>query len=266
LKRQIKKIALLIVAILGVNCVNAQTDFSIHLGMLFPQGDFAESRMDNGQVAWGDKTNRGGAGLGFDAGMKFRFNIPSVKGLGIIASADFFLNMPNDDVKDWKEDLISELEKEEYLDEFSIAIPHYINVPIMVGLNYEYGINDNIKIWGEGALGLNIGTLTSFKQSFIGTAEEYDYYYGHWYDVDVEETVKYSYSINTSLAFQFGAGFMLNDKYSLGVHYYSLGSQKIKGEAMLEEIYDGESSIEDERFTFKRINPGMLTIRFGLHF
>ena len=59
---------------------------------------------------------------------------------------------------------------------------------------------------------------------------------------------------------------MLNDKYSLGVHYYSLGSQKIKGEAMLEEIYDGESSIEDERFTFKRINPGMLTIRLGLHF
>ena len=102
MKRQIKKIALLIVAILGVNSVNAQTDFSIHLGMLFPQGDFAESRIDNGQVAWGDKTNRGGAGLGFDAGMKFRFNIPSVKGLGIIASADFFLNMPNDDVKDWK--------------------------------------------------------------------------------------------------------------------------------------------------------------------
>ncbi len=258
--RKLKTLVLVaIFAIIGMYQSNAQTDFSIHLGMLFPQGDFAESRMDNGQVAWGDKTNRGGAGLGFDAGMKFRFNIPSVKGLGIIASADFFLNMPNDDVKDWKEDLISELEKEEYyfVDEFSIAMPHYINVPIMVGLNYEYGINDNIKIWGEGALGLNIGTLTSFKQSFIGT---------DWYDVDVEKTMKYSYNINTSLAFQFGAGFMFNDKYSLGVHYYSLGSQKIIAEAMWEGINGSYSYIDEERFTFGRINPRMLTIRLGYRF
>ena len=266
MKRQIKKIALLIIAILGVNCANAQTDFSIHLGLLFPQGDFAESRMDKGQVAWGSKTDRAGAGLGFDAGLKFRFNVPSVKGLGIIASADFFLNMPNDDVNDWKEDMISELEEEEALDEFSIAMPHYINIPIMVGLNYEYGINDNIKIWGEGALGLNIGTLTSLKQSVSGTYEEYDYYYDYYYDVDFEETVKYSYNTNTSLAFQFGAGFMFNDKYSLGVHYYSLGSQKIKSEAMMEGIYDGDSDIDEERFTFGRINPRMLTIRLGLHF
>lgn len=266
MKRQIKKIALLIIAILGVNSVNAQTDFSIHLGMLFPQGDFAESRMDKGQVAWLDKTDRAGAGLGFDAGMKFRFNVPSVKGLGIIASADFFLNMPNDDVKDWKEDMISELEEEDELDEFSVAIPHYINVPIMVGLNYEYGINDNIKIWGEGALGLNIGTLTSLKQSVSGIDERYNYEYDYYNYFDFEETVKYSYNTNTSLAFQFGAGFMFNDKYSLGVHYYSLGSQKIKGKATFEEIYDGESDIDDERFTFKSINPGMLTIRLGLHF
>jgi hypothetical protein len=69
MKRQIKKIALLIVAILGVNYANAQTDVSIHLGMLFPQGDFAESRMNNGQVAWASKTDRAGAGLGFDAGL-----------------------------------------------------------------------------------------------------------------------------------------------------------------------------------------------------
>ena len=168
MKRQIKKIALLIIAILGVNCANAQTDFSIHLGLLFPQGDFAESRMDKGQVAWGYKTDRAGAGLGFDAGLKFRFNVPSVKGLGFITTADFFLNMPNDDVKDWKEDYISEMEEYSGVDEFSIAIPHYINIPIMVGLNYEYEIKDNIKFWGEGALGLNIGALTNYKQSIIG--------------------------------------------------------------------------------------------------
>lgn len=253
MKRQIKKIALLIVAILGVNYANAQKDVSIHLGMLFPQGDFAESRMNNGQVAWLDKTDRAGAGLGFDAGLKFRFNLPSVKGLGFITTADFFLNMPNDDVKDWKEDYISEMEEYSDVYEFSIAIPHYINIPIMVGLNYEYEIKDNIKFWGEGALGLNIGALTNYKQSIISEGGE--------------ETMEVSYNTNTSLAFQFGAGFMFNDKYSLGVHYYSLGSQKIKGEATFEEIYDGGySDIDEERFTFRSINPGMLTIRFGYHF
>lgn len=252
MKRQIKKIALLIIAILGVNCANAQKDVSIHLGMLFPQGDFAESRMNNGQVAWLDKTDRAGAGLGFDAGLKFRFHLPSVKGLGFIATADFFLNMPNDDVKDWKEDYISEMEEYDNVDEFSIAIPHYINIPIMVGLNYEYEIKDNIKFWGEGALGLNIGALTNYKQSIIGD--------------DFEETMEVSYNTNTSLAFQFGAGFMFNDKYSLGVHYYSLGSQKIKCEAVYEGREGSFSDIDEARFTFRSINPGMLTIRLGYHF
>lgn len=260
MKRQIKKIALFIIAILGVNSVNAQTDFSIHLGMLFPQGAFAESRMNNEQVAWLDKTDRAGAGLGFDAGLKFRFNLPSVKGFGFIATADFFLNMPNDDVKDAKEDIISEMEEFDNVDEFSIAIPHYINIPIMVGLNYEYEIKDNIKIWGEGALGLNIGALTQFKRYESGRYNVIEYYY------EYEATTTLSYNINTSLAFQFGAGFMFNDKYSLGVHYYSLGSRKIKCEAMSEGIYDGDSYIDEERFTFKSINPRMLTIRLGYHF
>ena len=257
MKRQIKKIALLIIAILGVNYVNAQTDFSLHLGMLFPQGNFAESRMDNQNVAWLTKSNRAGAGLGFDAGMKFRFNVPSVKGLGIIATADFFLNMPNDDVKSWKEDIVDSYYEYSDLDEITISLPHYINIPIMVGANYEYAIKNNIKVWAEAGLGLNIGTLTDFKM-LAEFSDEGDY---------LEEKLEGSYQVNTSMAFQVGAGIMFNSKYSFGVHYYELGSQKIKGKQFEDEIYNGESINYDEwRFTGKSIVPGMLTIRLGYHF
>lgn len=279
MKRQIKKITLFVIAILGVNCANAQTDFSIHLGMLFPQGNFAESRMDNGDVAWLTKSNRAGVGLGFDAGIKFRFNVPSVKGLGIIATADFFLNTPNDDVKYWKEDTIGVYREfnDDYIGEIethNISLPYYINIPIMVGLNYEYGIDDNIKIWIEGALGLNIGTLTNYEISTSGTID-YHHVWGTDYDLGkdyyFEITQKYYYKTNVNLAFQLGAGFIFNDKYSLGVYYYELGSQRIKGVVEEESYrdyidYGTISSINESIFKYKSINPSIFTIRLGYHF
>lgn len=255
MKKQIKKIVLLIVAIFGVNCVNAQKDFSYHLGILFPQGKFADSR-DDGNVAWGYETDRAGAGFGFNFGMKLRFEYPSIKGLGIIATADFFYNTPNDDIQDWKDDI----EESWDADEFSLKAPKYINIPIMVGLNYEYEINDNTKFFGEGALGFNIGTLTDFSLYASGT-EEYSYADYNW-----TERKEYSYKTNLSFAFQFGAGFMFNNKYSLGVHYYLLGSQKIKGEYLIRSTYDVLSDKDEGRFTFKSINPSILAIRFGYHF
>lgn len=283
MKRQIKKITLFVIAILGVNCANAQTDFSIHLGMLFPQGNFAESRMDKGDVAWLTKSNRAGVGLGFDAGIKFRFNVPSVKGLGIIAIADFFLNTPNDDVKYWKEDCIDQIQffnrydvnEMSYIEEIethNISLPYYINIPIMVGVNYEYGIDDNVKICGEGALGVNIGTLTNYEISTSGTID-YDYVPEGWLlECYFEITEKYSYKTNVSLAFQLGAGFIFNDKYSLGVFYYGLGSQRIKGVVEKESYRDyidygtNRYSINESIFKYKSINPSIFTIRLGYHF
>ena len=273
MKRQIKKIALLIIAILGVNSVNAQIDFSIHLGMLLPQGDYALSNMNKGKVVWMSETSRAGAGLGFDAGVKIRYGIPFVKGLGVFATADFFLNTPNKDVKNWKYDYIEEnmgrernvfstFFSETYdryfeIDDIDISIGSYKNLPIMAGLNYEYETKGNTKIWIEGALGVNFSInasdIVKIEESGITTRS---YHNGRYQENEVGDPYSnyvYYRSIvkETSLAFQFGAGVMFKDRYSLGVHYYSLGTQEYK------ERNDAYST---------EIKPQMLTIRLGYHF
>ncbi len=254
MKRYIKKIVLLIVAILGVNCANAQMDFSIHLGMALPQGDFAKGDKEKLDFAWGTPTTHAAAGLGFDAGVKLRFNLPFVKGLGVITTADFILNTPNNAAKEWRDEFIA-FNEEAFSVKCSMIIPNYINIPIMVGLNYQYGINNNIKLWGEGALGLNIGTLTNQEYSNV------------FLNFDSEVRVDVTYETNYTLGFQLGAGVMLKDRYSLGVHYYSLGSQQIQLLSVTKSIDDGESGIiSEENYTYGKINPQMLTIRLGYHF
>ena len=242
MKRQIKKIALLIIAILGVNSVNAQIDFSIHLGMLLPQGDYALSNMNKGKVVWMSETSRAGAGLGFDAGVKIRYGIPFVKGLGVFATADFFLNTPNKDVKNWKYDYIESYNNSNTISKIEISSFNYMNIPIMIGANYEYEIDDNVKIWGEGALGINIGIFPTRKITHF-------LYTGMW---DTEMSVHTNRN-PASFAFQFGAGVMFKDRYSLGVHYYSLGTQEYK--------LTGHPETD-----FVDIHPSMFTIRLGYHF
>jgi hypothetical protein len=257
-----------VLAIFGMNQSKAQADFSIHVGMASPLGSFADSRAQKGLVAWQDKTDRAGAGLGFDAGMKFRFKVPAVKGLGIIATADLFYNGANSDVKDWAQDFVDEQLDYSNVDEFSLTLPKYVNIPVMIGANYEYKVANGIKLWGEFGLGVNFGMITDLV--LYGSGDDYFYEYdeyGNQYFIDGEELTRYSYETNTSFAYQIGAGIMLANQFSIGLHYYALGSQKVKGEASHEEIYEyGDDYFEDEKFTLRTINPAMFTIRLGYHF
>ncbi|MBR5832399.1 MAG: outer membrane beta-barrel protein [Bacteroidales bacterium] len=234
---------------------NKKIEFSLHLGGAFPMSDFGDSRANRGLVAWLDKTEKAGAGTGFDAGMKFKFNIPSINGLGVILTADFFYNGPNNDVKDWRDDLIDAYIYDDGLDDVEIDLPKYINVPIMLGVNYDYVINEKISVWGEAGIGANIRKITMLDQ-YLAVGDE-------------ELIMKQKYDIATTFAFQIGAGVKLMDKVSLGFHYYALGSGKVKGMASEEYIENhagGEYEYYDGDFTLRYVNPTMFVIRLGYHF
>jgi hypothetical protein len=257
-----------VLAIFGMNQSKAQADFSIHFGMASPLGSFADYQGQDGSIAWLDNTNRAGAGSGIDAGMKFRYNLSAVKGLGIIATADLFYNAANSDVKAWANDFEEEELIYSNVDVFTLTLPKYINIPVMMGMNYEYGLAKGIKLWGEFGLGVDFGLITDFR--LYGSGEDYFVCYdenGHQYYVNGEETRVCNYETTASLAYQFGIGVMVADRLSIGLHYYALGSQKVKGEASYEEIYEyGDDYFEDEKFTLRTINPAMFTIRLGYHF
>lgn len=252
-------VVLAVIAILGMNCVIAQTKFSLHIGGSFPLGSYADCQdspnsLQNGDyiIAWNTKTDKAGAALGLNLGAKLRFNLPAIKGLGVIATTDLFFNPSNKEARDFSEDYWMIVCENLNVKNYDINIPKYINVPIMLGLNYEYNIKDYVKIWGEGAGGLNIGIITDL----IMEASEYDYRF-------VSEI---NYDNQYTFAFQLGAGVLISEQLSVGLHYYNLGSQRIEGLMKYTSISDYGAQSERARGAFDRINPNMLTLRFGYHF
>lgn len=248
-----------IAVILGANYVEAQTKFSIHLGGSFPFGKYADYSLSsssipdgNDIIAWNIKTDKAGATMGFDFGAKLRFNLPTIKGLGIIATADFIFNPSNKEIQDSFEDYIILFCAQNSVSNYDFSVPKYINIPVMLGLNYEYTFANNVKIYGDAGVGVNIGMISGLEMNF----SEQDFKFV--YNIDYEN--QYSF------AFQVGIGVLLSEQLSLGVHYYNLGSQKVKGDIKYRATWYGGGESERGNFAFGRINPNMITLRLGYHF
>ena len=236
-----------------------QTDFSFHLGGVFPLGSYAESKdnlnsLQNGnyEIAWNTITDKAGATLGLNLGAKLRFNLPAKKGFGVIATADLFFNPSNKEARDWVEDYMILNTENIGIKNYDISIPKYINIPIMLGLNYEYNIKDNVKIWGEAAVGFNIGIITDY------TIDAPEYYYEYYVD----------YYNHSTLCFQLGVGVLLLEQLSVGLHYYNLGLQYINGfyEYTSPSEYTSSSISASGPVELGMINPNMITLGLGYHF
>lgn len=230
--------------------VNAQTHFSLHAGGTMPMGEFG-SFSKVSKLAFISTGKEGGARMGFNLGMKVKFDIASVEGLGVILTGDVFFNTLQSDISDKFEKM--------YGNDVDLTLPKYLNIPIMVGANYTYNISNSFGIYGEGAVGLNIQKITDFVASVDYDGEEY------------KSTAKYD--LATKLGFQIGAGVILNEKFSIGVHYYALGTNKLKGKTSdnsddFDYNDDDWKAEEDDDDTFKcgKLTTGMLAIRIGFHF
>ena len=261
------------VASLGVGAIMAQDaqatsennkklELSVYLGGSTPLGSFGKSPIIVFDVSAedmlrkvaynGDITYGNADWVGVNVGMKAKYNIPGVKGLGIMATADMFFNTTFG--FKIKEDNSSYGVIDEEL--YSVCI----NIPIMFGANYDYAINDKISIWGEAAVGANLRIITT-----SGTTMRVE-------DVDnMELTFKQNYDNCFTLGFQTGVGVKLNKKYSIGLHYYNLGNKAVT-EKYTETIDFTNASghhyvnIIDEPHTKPPLKTTMLLIRFGYHF
>jgi|GEM_PF-772083 len=202
---------------------------SIHLGGAFPVGNF-------GDDSWED--NAFGAGPGFDFGLKSKIPLP-VNGLGFTISGDFIFNGLKGQWKDAEDRYKEEVEE----DGGSYTRSRYINVPIFVGLNYKYSINQNIGFFGEFGLGPNLRTQTTEKEK----------YSDYW-----EKT---KYPIKMSFGFQAGAGIIINDLFSVGLHYYALGAAKVKM-----KYESSEDNNSDTWESNKKYSQNLFIIRLGFHF
>ena len=274
MKRKLSRQALLSVAMVAslvvstamaqdVQTKNTDTkkvEYSIYLGASTPLGSFRRApshefpvELFHTKLSWNDDITYGGADfVGANIGVKAKYNISGLKGLGIIATADVLFNTAADFyIKEVDED-------EDDLTEYFYST--YINIPVMVGANYNYAINDKVSIWGEAAIGANLRIITS--DIFDDKRSN---------GIDIIDYTEINYDNCFTLGFQAGLGIMLKNKYSIGLHYYNLGNKAVTEKYT--EIIDFTNAsghhyvnIIEEPRTKPPLKTTMLLIRFGYHF
>ena len=268
MKKTFKKLACMaMVASLVVSAAMAQdaqtkntdtkkVEYSIYLGASTPLGTFKSPYGYDfmyAKLSWNDDITYGDADfVGANIGVKAKYNISGLKGLGIIATADVLFNTAADFyIKEVDED-------EDDLTEYFYST--YINIPVMVGANYNYAINDKVSIWGEAAIGANLRIITS---------DIFDYKRSN--GMDIIDYTEINYDNCFTLGFQAGLGVKLKNKYSIGLHYYNLGNKAVTEKYT--EIIDFTNAsghhyvnIIEEPRTKPPLKTTMLLIRFGYHF
>ena len=236
-----------------------------------PVGEFAESDMDDEEwILINDDEKVGGAGVGIDLGMQWKFGIQSVNGLGIILSVDGMVNRLNSDINEWMEDYIDDAEDE--YDDFELKTPKYFNFPVLVGVNYTHALNENIGLFGEAAMGFNIRKITKLYEHYE-MDDSYTYYNGYSYstiEYTYKRTYTYNYDMSSTFAFRIGGGLVFNNRFTLGLSYWNLGSARIKGKYESERTsYNGDAVVttkDKDKFKLKSLTPTMVMLRFGISF
>lgn len=204
----------------AVSVVNAQSS-QIHIGGAFPAGKFGQGK-EQTQTPYDNGV--GFAATGLNAG--YKFYTPVADKLSLLFGIDIFYNGLNADYKE-------ELEDNQYPDA-DVTFPAYINIPVTAGLNYTYPLNNKFSIYGEGFVGLNYASATTFK------AED-----------ENEETTR---TFESAFTFTYGleGGITINNKYTIGLRYISLGSHKFK---MTTKTDYGSGNVDKTERKFKKALP-----------
>jgi opacity protein-like surface antigen len=193
-----------------VTVMNAQFS-QVHVGLALPQGDFGEYNTKSSS-----NNPQGVAGTGFNIGYKY-YNPLSTPNLSFVFGIDVFYNGLNSDYKDDVTEGYDEYVEAGYIEDYEYTFPAYINIPVTVGANYTYPINEKIKIYGELGLGANYSKVTSEKSSYTDS------------NGDEEED---EYKLDAAIGFTYGleAGLFINNKFTIGLRYNNLGSYNYKDE------------------------------------
>lgn len=251
--------ALLLVSVLAF--AQKPVKFGVYVSYAIPMGNMGEGDeiATSGVNAFdgmekyallNENGKQGYANMGVNLGFDVTYNLP-VEGLGVFGGLDFFYNSNSLYICDAYEELAKfEVALDPMLSEFQYSLPHFMNIPILFGVNYQHNFNHIVGIFGEAALGPNFRVISDAEQTFkyIGAP-------------DVKETINYKTA--TTLGFKVGAGVMMWDRMSIVLDYYSLGSSKIEGTAKMES---GNTSVTNDFKGKNDISASELVVRVGYHF
>lgn len=272
----IKKLTLLaFLAVLGTSAF-AQISYGFYAGATSPMGDLGQTKTISGADDLDNIYNwclfdadgkYGFAGIGFNVGFDMALQIPNVQGLSAIASFDIMYNNSNSDITTYFEEYPKSANIFGVAFGVSSKAPQWLNFPLLFGVSYKYDLGSAFGIFCEAALGPNFRKISTleFTEDYFGTV----YYMIGVLNIPVtKKEVVYDYDLAVTFGFKVGAGIMLwNDRISLGVDYYSLGSSKIKGKSKIK--LDGKDYTTEIGGHFEgnnSISSSELVFRVGYHF
>jgi len=205
----------------------SQSGFSVHGGTAFPLSDYGDDDLDN-EVG-------GGAAIGFNLGGKYQYSLNG-SGLGLYVAANLNYNGLKRSLKDDIQKLYNDLTGTNV----DITFTKYLNIPITAGLFYTYKANESVSLFGELGLGVDFLKMTNMKM--VANGEE----------INIKNKTK------ARMAFEFGGGLIIQDKYIIDFNYCGLGKHNLSTKME----YGGESNDLGE----SKLKVSLVTISFGYKF
>lgn len=246
MKKLVKMFALAVILIVCSQTM-AQTHGTMFLGASFPMNDFGDGDRFI-ETALGGNDDDGGAGIGFNAGLKWDFGV-GVPGLSVLLSIDGLYNGPSADLKDDYKSV--ERDWETWCDNVTVSSSKYINVPAMLGLRYCYYLNSNFGIYVEGGAGGNMRFITDYTQK--GTSKV----------LKLKNNTVYDYENAFSFAWQAGLGIEVSKNLVIGCSFYDLGKADVRGEKS--SVVEGVN-VPTVDFVQGTLHPMMIVGRIGFRF
>lgn len=143
---------------------------------------------------------------------------------------------------------------------FEANKPKTINIPVLVGLQYETCFSPKTSLFGNAGFGLNIFKMTAFNYSFEYSNGDFAYI------LNAYNTFKPT----IGLGFHLGVGVLINKKYSLSLNYVDLGSynlEKLKANYGRNiECTDAAIFVSEINTTYKPLTISMLNLKLGYCF
>jgi opacity protein-like surface antigen len=205
----------------------SQGGFSIHAGTAIPISDFGDDDLNNEEG--------GGAAIGFNFGAKYQYQL-NESGLGLYLGANLNYNGLKKSLKDDMQELYDDMAGVDV----DINFTKYLNIPVTAGLYYAYKANESVSLFGELGLGVDFLNMTDMKLEASGGE------------------IKFKHKTKSQLAYEFGGGLMIQDKYIIELQYCGLGKHNVSTKME----YDGGS----EDFGDSDLKVSLLTVSLGFKF
>ena len=255
MNKLLKVFAMALMLMLGGQAM-AQTRGAMFLSATFPMKDFGEFDEFYNFALTNKNETDAGAGMGFNAGLKWYFNV-GVKGLGAMLSVDGFYNGPTKELKNAYRDQEGEIGGNFVNGSFNYTTtPKYINIPAMVGLNYIIRFNPNLGIYFEAGAGGNLRLITDMESVTKGTL----------FGVETQITENQDYEKAFSFAYQAGIGFEVAKNLIIGCSFYDLGSADVNSVHTIKTKPLNENGPEIGYPTYGTVHPIMVLGRIGFCF